>query len=165
SSDATEDPERPGLFYHPIGNNTFALSFLSEKPTNPNSATVIGRIPEDQGLDAFEENQAFVDLLHDTVKAALIAGIDQDLTNDATQHQEGWLHIHDMRNFPENGRVGDSADILGSVLVQDGKIDGETYERMPSYRTCTSDGPLKLSPSMHEELLDTLRKTHKKESK
>ena len=35
-----------------------------------------------------------MDLLHDTVKAALIAGVDQDLTNDATQRQEGWLHIH-----------------------------------------------------------------------
>lgn len=57
SSDATEDTERPGLFYHPVGNNVFALSFLSEKPTSPNSATVIGLIPEDQGLDAFEENR------------------------------------------------------------------------------------------------------------
>lgn len=34
-----------------------------------------------------------MDLLHDTVKAALIAGIDDDLTNDAKQRQEGWLHI------------------------------------------------------------------------
>jgi hypothetical protein len=114
-------------------------------------------------------SEAFVDLLHDTVKAALTENVDPDLANDATQRQEGWMHVHgklsiyggprlltiersDMRNFPESGRVGDADDIIGSVLVQDGKvcltsyifeqfylvsrtqIKGETYERMPSYR-------------------------------
>ncbi|CAE6429527.1 unnamed protein product [Rhizoctonia solani] len=156
SSEVEEDPERKGLYYHPVGNNVFALSFLNEKPSSQNSATVIGL------LNLIKE--AFVDLLHDTVKAALIEGVDQELGNDAVQRKEGWLHVHDYRNFPEMGRVGDPDDILGSVLVQDGKIKGETYQRMPSYRTCTTDGPVKLSPSLHERLLKSLREARQKES-
>ncbi|KAG8759645.1 hypothetical protein FRC11_001659 [Ceratobasidium sp. 423] len=62
------------------------------------------------------------------------------------------------------GRVGNPDDILGSVLVQDGKIKGETYQRMPSYRTCTTDGLVKLSPSLHERLLKSLREACQKES-
>ncbi|KAG8719173.1 hypothetical protein FRC09_011517 [Ceratobasidium sp. 395] len=160
-----EDEERKGLFYHPLDGNLYALSFLSERPASRNSATVIGLVPEGQGLDGFEENQAFVDLLHDTVKAALTDNVDPDLGNDATQRQEGWMHVHDMRRFPESGRVGDADDIIGSVLVQKGKIKGETYERMPSYRTCTGDGPIKLSSSVHERLMAALKDAHKKESK
>ncbi|KAG8703150.1 hypothetical protein FRC08_003049 [Ceratobasidium sp. 394] len=158
SSDVVEDEERKGLFYHPLDGNLYALSFLPDEPPSRSSATVIGLIPEGQGLDGFEENP-FVDLLHDTVKAALTDNVDPDLANDATQRQEGWMHVH------ESGRVGDADDIIGSVLVQKGKINGETYERMPSYRTCTSDGPTKLSSSMQERLISALKDAHKKESK
>ncbi|CAE6474819.1 unnamed protein product [Rhizoctonia solani] len=165
SAGVEEDPERKGLYYHPIGDNVFALSFLDEKPANQNSATVIGLVKGGEKSNSFQENQAFVDLLHDTVKAALLEGVDQELSNDAVQRKEGWLHVHDYRNFPELGRVGDPDDILGSVLVQDGKIKGETYERMPAYRTCTTDGPVKLSPSLHERLLKSLREAHQRESK
>ncbi|KAG9127576.1 hypothetical protein FRC07_012056 [Ceratobasidium sp. 392] len=167
SSGVTEDEERKGLFYHPLDGNLYALSFLSEKPASRDSATVIGLVPEGQGLEGFEENQVFVDLLHDTVKSALTDNVDPDLANDATQRQEGWMHVHGkyMRRFPESGRVGDADDIIGSVLVQKGKIKGETYERMPSYRTCTGDGPIKLSSSVHERLISALKDVHKKESK
>ncbi|CUA78393.1 hypothetical protein RSOLAG22IIIB_13118 [Rhizoctonia solani] len=164
SPEVEEDPERKGLFYHPVGNNVFALSFLHEKPPSQDSATVIGFVKGGEQSNSFQENQAFVDLLHDTVKAALIEGVDQDLENDAVQRKEGWLHVHDYRNFPEMGRVGDPDDILGSVLVQDGKIKGDTYQRMPSYRTCTTDGPVKLSPSLHERLLKSLKEARQKES-
>ncbi|KEP45558.1 hypothetical protein V565_260910 [Rhizoctonia solani 123E] len=164
SPEAEEDPERKGLWYHPIGNNVFALSFLNEKPPSRDSVTVIGCVNGGDQSNSFQENRAFVDLLHDTIKAALIEGVDQELGNDAVQRKEGWLHIHDYRNFPEMGRVGDPDDILGSVLVQDGKIKGETYERMPAYRTCTTDGPLQLSPSLHERLLKSLREARQKES-
>ncbi|KAF8688671.1 hypothetical protein RHS03_09529, partial [Rhizoctonia solani] len=165
STGVEEDPERKGLYYHPVGDNIFALSFLKEKPVNKSSATVIGLVKGGEESNSFQENQAFVDLLHETVKAALIEGADRDLGNDAVQRKEGWLHVHDYRNFPELGRVGDPDDILGSVLVQDGKIKGETYERMPAYRTCTTDGPVKLSPSLHERLLKSLKEAYQKESK
>ncbi|KAJ1302879.1 hypothetical protein OPQ81_003179 [Rhizoctonia solani] len=164
SSGVEEDPERKGLYYHPVGNNVFALSFLEDKPPSHNSATVIGFVKGGDDSNSFQENQAFVDLLHETIKAALIEGVDQELGNDAVQRKEGWLHVHDYRNFPEMGRVGSPADILGSVLVQDGKIKGETYERMPSYRTCTTDGPVKLSPSLHERLLKSLKEARQKET-
>ncbi|CAE6468178.1 unnamed protein product [Rhizoctonia solani] len=159
SSEVEEDPERKGLYYHPVGNNVFALSFLNEKPSSQNSATVIGLVQGGEDSHSFQENRKLCIYL-----AALIEGVDQELGNDAVQRKEGWLHVHDYRNFPEMGRVGDPDDILGSVLVQDGKIKGETYQRMPSYRTCTTDGPVKLSPSLHERLLKSLREARQKES-
>ncbi|KAF8752046.1 hypothetical protein RHS01_07853 [Rhizoctonia solani] len=118
STGVEEDPERKGLYYHPVGDNIFALSFLKEKPVNKSSATVIGLVKGGEESNSFQENQAFVDLLHETVKASLIEGADRDLGNDAVQRKEGWLHVHDYRNFPELGRVGDPDDILGSVLVK-----------------------------------------------
>lgn len=101
-------------------------------------------------------SEAFVDLLHDTVKAALIEGVDQELINDATQRQEGWLHVHgefisrcfdsrqlnssaDLRNFPEMGRVGDPDDILGSVLVQEGKVRALAMSRCMARAECFVD--------------------------
>lgn len=53
----TEDPDRKGLYYHPVGDNIFALSFLPEAPPHRDSATVIGLIPSDKGLDSFRENR------------------------------------------------------------------------------------------------------------
>lgn len=164
SSSMTEDEERKGLFYHTLDGGVYALSFLSETPSSQNSATVIGLIPEGQGLEGFQENQAFIDLLHDTIKSCLVENVDPDLANDATQRQEGWMHIHDLRRFPESGRVGDADDIIGSVLVQEGKINGETYECMPTYRTVSTDGPTKLSESIHKRLVSALQDVHKKES-
>ncbi|KAB5593379.1 hypothetical protein CTheo_3211 [Ceratobasidium theobromae] len=118
----TEDPDRKGLYYHPVGDNIFALSFLPEAPPHRDSATVIGLIPSDKGLDSFRENQLFIDLLQNTIKSALIEGADEELAKDATRRQEGWIHVQDWRNFPELGRVGSPDDILGSVLVQNGKV-------------------------------------------
>jgi hypothetical protein len=37
--------------------------------------------------------EAFVDLLHDTVKAALIEGADEEMVKDASRRQEGWIHV------------------------------------------------------------------------
>ncbi|CAE6537184.1 unnamed protein product [Rhizoctonia solani] len=94
SSEVEEDPERKGLYYHPVGNNVFALSFLDDEPPKRNSATVIGFVQGGEDSNSFQENQAFIDLLHDTIKAALIEGVDQELGNDAVQRKEGWLHVH-----------------------------------------------------------------------
>jgi hypothetical protein len=51
--------------------------------------------------------EAFVDLLHDTVKSALTENVDQDLANDATQRQEGWLHVHGKPPYTRCPKVAD----------------------------------------------------------
>jgi hypothetical protein len=89
------------------------------------------------------------------------------------------MHINDERNIPALGRVGDPDDIIGTVLVQDGsvfpalyfalvscpltlpssssQIASDTYQSMPSYRLCTSDGLTRLTPSLAEKLRKVLQ--------
>ncbi|PPR06389.1 hypothetical protein CVT26_004650 [Gymnopilus dilepis] len=178
------DPHRPDLYYHLMYAPTpasadqpvFALSFLEVSPPDLDSATVIGWLPavtyttdtpgtpEEQvrghepTLDDFVPNVKFVELLHDTVRHVLKEGLDEIWENGAKQLQEGWMHINDQRNIPALGRIGDPDDIIGSVLVEESKINAETYQPMPSYRLCTSDGVLQLTPGIAKHLRQTLLK-------
>ncbi|KAG6826402.1 hypothetical protein H0H92_015967 [Tricholoma furcatifolium] len=103
-------------------------------------------------MNEFKENQKFRDVLHEAIKDGLENRVDEIHTNGALQLQEGWMHIHDDRNIPPLGRIGDPDDIIASVLVQDSKILPETYQPMPSYRLCTSDGLLTLTPGLARHL-------------
>jgi hypothetical protein len=78
--------------------------------------------------------------------------VDDIQINGAIQLQEGWMHIHDTRNIPALGRIGDPDDILATVLVQDSKIIPETYQPMPAYRFCTADGVIQLTPGLMQKL-------------
>ncbi|KAH9934145.1 uncharacterized protein B0H18DRAFT_1114891 [Fomitopsis serialis] len=166
------DPERPDLFYHlfeppsdvshtaPV----FALSFLSTPPPSVRSCTVIGWLPastprgkeEDAGLNDFVENAPFRDVLHEAIQGALQDGADDIQKNGAIQTQVGWMHIHDQRNVPALGRIGDVDDILASVRVEDGEILAETYQAMPSYRLCTADGLTQLTDGIAARLKELL---------
>ncbi|GAV99529.1 hypothetical protein LENED_000990 [Lentinula edodes] len=132
------DHTRPDLFYHLLEPPTplspdvpvYALSFLPSAPPVPNSATIIGWLPastesqteQDAGLNDFKENIKFRHLLHEAVKSGLQANVDEIQRNGALQIQQGWMHIHDDRNIPALGRIGDPDDIIASVLVEDGKV-------------------------------------------
>ncbi|KAA1474370.1 hypothetical protein DENSPDRAFT_840939 [Dentipellis sp. KUC8613] len=162
------DPTRADLFYHLVSGPAhlqnlgpvFAVSFLETPPSSPESDTIIGWIPanagDEAGLNDFKENPNFLRLLHTAVSSGLREGIDDIQINGATQLQEGWMHIHDTRNVPALGRIGDPDDILGSVLVQDSKILADTYSPMPSYRVCTADGVPKLTDGLAQKLRDVL---------
>ncbi|TFK75644.1 hypothetical protein BDN72DRAFT_810536 [Pluteus cervinus] len=174
------DPTRPDLFYHLLKPSTpsssslpvFALSFLHTPPPIKDSKTVIGWLPaatpysnestggeeEEAGLNDFKENVAFRDTLHKAVQSGLTDGIDDIQINAATQLHAGWMHIHDERNIPALGRIGDPDDILATVLVEDGKILPETYQPMPAYRLCTSDGITQLTPGLSWRLRELLQK-------
>ncbi|KAJ3746560.1 hypothetical protein DFH05DRAFT_1393982 [Lentinula detonsa] len=162
------DPTRPGLFYHFLEPPTsispdipvYALSFLPTAPPNPESSTVIGWLPastnneveQEAGLNDFKENPKFRQLLHDAVKDGLQFDVDDIQRNGALQIRQGWMHIHDDRNIPALGRIGDPDDILASVLVEDGKILANTYQPMPAYRICTSDGITQLTEGLSGHL-------------
>lgn len=149
--------------------SVFAVSYLSDPPVKlENSKTILGIIPaleeEEAGLNDFKENAKFIDLMHETVQAALVDGVDDVIQAEALQRGSGWLHIHDERNVPALGRIGDPDDILGSVRVEDGKILPETYQRMPSYRLFTADGPPKLSAGLAKRLEEALLRQQKEEN-
>jgi len=164
------DPSHPSLFYHSVTptSTTHALSFLGE-PLNeayPQSRTILGWIGE--GADSrvgFQENPGFRELLHECIAAALTEpGSDPVIESEAMQRGEGWLNINDTRNVPPLNRVGDPDDIIGAVMVQDGKILASSYEPMPTYRICTSDGPPRLTEGLFNKLQEALRKEYEMEN-
>ncbi|KAF8208241.1 hypothetical protein K438DRAFT_1813667 [Mycena galopus ATCC 62051] len=151
------DPARPDLHYH-----------LSAPTT---SSTVIGWLPaaatssdHEAGLNDFKENPEFRALLHQVIQDGLREKVDAVQINGATQLGNGWMHIHDERNIPALGRIGDPDDIIASVLIEDGEIQAETYQAMPSYRICTSDGPTQLTPGLAQKLRAVLEVRARSES-
>ncbi|KAF8323724.1 hypothetical protein DL93DRAFT_2027985, partial [Clavulina sp. PMI_390] len=180
SQTSVEDPTRPGLFYHLVQTSArpvYAVSFLHLAPKSEQSKTVIGWLPattettsessesaeEEAGLQDFVPNQPFLDILHTSIQKALEKGRDAVIVAEALNRESGWLHINDSRNVPALGRIGDPDDIIGTVLVEDGKVVPSTYQRMPSYRVCTSDGVTQLSEGLDAELRENLSSTHEAE--
>ncbi|KAH6910771.1 hypothetical protein BKA70DRAFT_1271474 [Coprinopsis sp. MPI-PUGE-AT-0042] len=198
-----QDTQRPEVFYHlvdaptPVSatNEAYAISFIDslEAPIGDggangvgsegaNSTTVVGWVPlnaEGKPVwSAFKENPAFRPILHETIYAALRDGVDEVWTNGAKQIGNGWMHLHDQRNPPALGRIGDPDDILGTVLVEDGCIKADTYQPMPSYRVYTpTDGAkdsiggygrelggfIKLTPGLLQRLIQSAWRAEKNE--
>ncbi|KIK01018.1 hypothetical protein K443DRAFT_99429 [Laccaria amethystina LaAM-08-1] len=141
-----------------------AQTYVTDTPEPP-----VGK-RKGAGLNDFRENPMFLPVLHESNKAALRNDMDEIWINGAMQIQQGWMHIHgiqnfwfrrttwkltslvDQRNIPALGRVGDPDDIIATVLVENSKILPETYQPMPSYRICTSDGVLQLTPGLADHL-------------
>jgi len=172
------DPSRQDLFYHLISPPTplstsrpaFAISFLESPPSSSESSTILGWLPaeaegqeQEAGLNDFKENSKFRTLLHAAISSGLAEGIDDIQINGAMQTQQGWMHIHDTRNVPALGRIGDPDDILASVRVEDGKILPETYSPMPSYRLCTADGVTRLTDGLAAKLRTVLEQRAREE--
>ncbi|TFK31460.1 hypothetical protein BDQ12DRAFT_694114 [Crucibulum laeve] len=186
------DPSRPDLFYHFLDAPTplhpslpaFALSFLPTPPARADSASIIGWLPaqiyeadaerqddlglekqQDAGLHDFHPNPEFIQILHQSIKDGLRDQVDDIQINGGRQLQDGWMHIHDQRNIPALGRIGDPDDIIASVLVKDSEIQPETYQPMPSYRVCTVDGITQLTPGLAKRLNESLARVLEAEVK
>lgn len=160
-----KDPSHPSLYYHLFESETpgmspvFALTLTEERPKFARSRTVLGWLPagagtnedsEGSGLNDFVENASFIPLLHEAVRQGLLH--DDIWKNVAIQTQSGWMHIFDQRNPPPLGRIPSPDDIIASVRVEDNLILLETYQAMPSYRVCTTDGVCQLSDGLMESL-------------
>lgn len=72
----------------------------------------------------------------------------------------GYIHVSDQRNPPDFGRVAWPEDIFGSLEV-DGEgnfSDGHgRYQEAGTYRACTNEGVLGLSPFLREKLVQRLK--------
>ncbi|KAG1873068.1 hypothetical protein DFJ58DRAFT_885100 [Suillus subalutaceus] len=158
SNQAISDPSRPDLFYHPVSlpmiGSAYALSFLTQPPPTPDSVLLSwdGEADAEAGLNDFVENPKFRAIMHEAIQSGLREKVDDIWINGALQLQQGWMHIHDSRNLPALGRIGNPDDIIASVLVRDSKILPDTYQPMPSYRLCTSDGPTLLTEGFATKL-------------
>jgi len=167
-------PSRPDLFYHLLDPPTpisldepaYAMSFLEELDdlaAKSAAGSVLGWIPARKaetgmtGWEEFGENPAFMPILHETIYAAIRDCIDPVWVNGAINIGDGWMHIYDQRNPPPAGRIPTPDDIIGTVLVQDGVAQADTYQKCPSYRLYSPEyGLLQLTPHLHERLLQSL---------
>jgi len=112
-------------------------------------------------LNDFTENRPFIDMLQNAVREGMLE--DEIWVNGAIQTHSGWMHIYDQRNPPPLGRIPDTADIIGTVLVNEGKLVPDTYAPMPSYRMVTSDGVMSLTDSILRKLKTALIKVAEEE--
>jgi hypothetical protein len=61
--------------------------------------------------------------------------------------------LPDKRIAPTLNRVPDPEDIIGSVMVENGKTLPDSYQAMPSYRVVSGEsGPMALSEAIQSEL-------------
>ena len=70
----------------------------------------------------------------------------------------GWIHVSDLRNPPDFGRIAWPEDIFGSLEV-DGRgsiVDG-SWQDSGSYRVVTREGVLGLSEFMRGKVVERLR--------
>ncbi|KAF2139291.1 uncharacterized protein K452DRAFT_360547 [Aplosporella prunicola CBS 121167] len=78
----------------------------------------------------------------------------------------GWVHVSDLRNPPDYGRIAWPEDIFGSVEVDGaGQFVGlnGNYQDAGTYRICTREGILGLSPYLRERLVERLKELEEKE--
>ncbi|KAI8633842.1 hypothetical protein F5Y19DRAFT_415319 [Xylariaceae sp. FL1651] len=74
----------------------------------------------------------------------------------------GHVHLSDLRNPPDFGRIAFPEDILGSIEVDgQGKIVGE-FQPSGTYRIVTNEGILGLSDFLMTKLVETLRQEEKR---
>lgn len=70
----------------------------------------------------------------------------------------GWIHVSDMRNPPDFGRIAWPEDIIGSLEVNGmGQIEEGTWQDSGSYRIVTREGILGLSEFMRGKVVVRLR--------
>ncbi|KAF1987487.1 hypothetical protein K402DRAFT_392747 [Aulographum hederae CBS 113979] len=78
----------------------------------------------------------------------------------------GWIHVSDLRNPPDYGRIAWPEDIFGSLEVdgQGAFVGGDGgFQGSGTYRICTREGILGLSPYLMERLKERLAELEKKE--
>ena len=70
----------------------------------------------------------------------------------------GWIHVSDMRNPPDFGRIAWPEDIIGSLEVDgSGQIVQVSWQDSGSYRIVTREGVLGLSEFMRGKVVEKLR--------
>ncbi|KAF3005577.1 hypothetical protein E8E14_009238 [Neopestalotiopsis sp. 37M] len=74
----------------------------------------------------------------------------------------GYVHLSDLRNPPDFGRIAWPEDIMGSIEVDGhGQIVGK-FESSGTYRVVTNEGILGLSDFLRNKLIERLKEEEKK---
>lgn len=74
----------------------------------------------------------------------------------------GFIHVSDLRNPPDFGRIAWPEDIIGSVEVDGrGQVSPETWQDSGTYRIVTREGVLGVTEYMRGKLVEKLRELEK----
>lgn len=132
---------------------------------------------------AFQENESeskcrqrqnrligeFNALLHQVIRENYMQ--DESLHSQAQYQRDGFIHIGgkllqtrlvcggsrlDERNPPFAGRIPDVEDIIGSVQINDGKVQPDTYQPNPSHRILSLNGVFILTDHLMKKLKERL---------
>ena len=70
----------------------------------------------------------------------------------------GWIHVSDLRNPPDFGRIAWPEDIIGSLEVDgSGRIVQGSWQDSGSYRVATREGVLGLTDYMRGKVVTRLQ--------
>ena len=102
----------------------------------------------------FEENAAFVTLLHQIIreKAPLIPEYQKQVQLSGIDI----LPIVDLRAGKGTGAATEE-DMIGQFTIRAGRILNDSYVPNPAYKLLTNNGPLQLHPVLEIELLNQAR--------
>ncbi|CAK7266563.1 hypothetical protein SEPCBS119000_002094 [Sporothrix epigloea] len=163
---------------------SYLLSLIESK--SPSSATAIGTTTELPPTPrSFAANDRFMAILNDVLrkyaaqddglKAQAIAfaapggtifgnaGASHSRSNSPVQQGSGgggvggWVHLSDLRNPPDFGRIAWPEDILGSVEVDSAGNLLDNFQPSGSYRILTNEGILGLSDFLRGKLIERLK--------
>ncbi|KAF3041308.1 hypothetical protein E8E12_004941 [Didymella heteroderae] len=178
-------PQNPQIFVHkdPSDPHKSLLSLLPTTPPTPQLAIgTTSALPVTP--QSFTPNPQFVPLLssvlaehapHDPMvqgQAAAFAspgGFNLSRPNDGAggaSHQGGagggntggWIHVSDLRNPPDFGRIAWPEDIFGSLEVTaEGRIVEGSWQDSGSYRVVTREGVLGLTEFMRGKVVERLQ--------
>ncbi|GAP89510.1 putative poly [ADP-ribose] polymerase 6 [Rosellinia necatrix] len=151
-------------------NSGYLLSYLNTIP--PTSRLAIGACTQlPPTPQEFTENHEFLSILNDVLRRN--AAQDPNLQSQAQAFAGpgqggaggagvgGHVHLSDLRNPPDYGRIAFPEDILGSIEVDGhGKIIGK-FEPSGTYRIVTNEGILGLSEFLQAKLIERLEEEEK----
>ncbi|KAA8906722.1 hypothetical protein FN846DRAFT_948093 [Sphaerosporella brunnea] len=81
----------------------------------------------------------------------------------------GWVHVYDQRGVPAFGRIADTEDIFGSLLVDahgqivDKEVGG-VWEESRMYRLVSGRGVMRLTPYLRDRVREALEAEEKRGS-
>lgn len=145
--------------FHDDGRIYRALSLLSpddvEKYGLPTEAVLgeISALLPTMTPDQFEVNDAFLSLLHETVRMHAPGLI--TLQEQAKTQGTGYVYVVDERVANDGERVS-LEDIIGQFAVSRGEIKDDSYLSNPQYSVLTDKGPIQLSSFLSGKLLDKI---------
>ncbi|CAK7211729.1 hypothetical protein SBRCBS47491_001214 [Sporothrix bragantina] len=170
---------------------SYLLSYLDS--SSPSAATAIGtttKLPPTPR--SFVANERFMTILNDVLhkyaaqddglKAQALAfaapggtifsnaGASHHGSSSSTQQGSGgggvggWVHLSDMRNPPDFGRIAWPEDIFGSVEVDSTGTLLNNFQPSGSYRILTNEGILGLSDFLRGKLVERLEEEDKNDT-